>query len=92
MPATAATPPRPCQNAAFSPDGALLATANVDGSVYLWEIAGSIDATVLPIHKSQVTGVVFVSPQLLASTSWDGSLRLTSLPSGAYSLTAKSKR
>jgi WD40 repeat protein len=61
---------------AFSPDGKLLATASVDKTVKLWEVAtGSLARTLT--HPEGVTSVAF-SPdgELLATTSYDLQVRL----------------
>ena len=62
---------------AFSPNGRLLASADADGTVRLWNPATG-QPVGAPHHESaQVTGVAF-SPngKLLASAGADGTVRL----------------
>jgi WD40 repeat protein len=74
---------------AFSPDGALLATASLDRTVRLWDVAsGQPHGAPLTGHTDKVIGVAF-SPDgaLLATASLDRTVRLwdvaTGQPNGA---------
>jgi WD40 repeat protein len=62
---------------AFSPDGALLATASDDRTIRLWQLPDGTAHAVLTGHASWVIRCAF-SPDgsLLASASNDGTVRL----------------
>ncbi len=66
-------------DAAFSPDGRMVATASADGTVRLWRLAGR-PAKVLRGHESRLNWVAF-SPdgRLLATASADQTARLWSV-------------
>ena len=68
---------------AFSPDGTLLATASLDGTARLWEVASGVPIRTLTGHTHYVHEVAF-SPDgtLLATASADGTARLWELASG----------
>jgi WD40 repeat protein len=63
--------------AAFSPDGATLATAGREGRVKLWDLRTGRLTLVLKGHTATVTSLEF-SPdgRTLYSSSWDGTTRI----------------
>jgi WD40 repeat protein len=62
---------------AFAPLGKILATASVDKSVKLWEVATGKERTTLQGHGAEVTGVAFTSDgKTLASASADKTVKL----------------
>lgn len=73
----------PVTSAAFSPDGALLATASVDKTVRLWDVARQVPRHTLLGHEKPVGAVVF-SPDgvALATTGWDRTIRLWEVATG----------
>jgi WD40 repeat protein len=73
---------------AFSPDGALLATASADGTARTWDTATGQPRTTLTGHHGPVRGVAF-SPDgtLLATASFDGTARIWDAATGAHLVT-----
>ena len=71
------------QCARFSPDGTILAVAEVDRAIHLWNMVSGTEAAVLVGHLDQVVGLCF-SPdgRRLASCSRDGTVRIWDL--GTY--------
>lgn len=83
-----ATTPRPLREfaeqhrgavtcAAFSPDGAYVATGGKDMDVCLWETAtGTLKYRFPPAHRAEVTSLQFLPESRLISTARDNTLRL----------------
>jgi WD40 repeat protein len=65
---------------AFSPDGATIASANWDGTLYLWNAVTGEQLFTLEGHKGWVSAAAF-SPNLdtIASGSYDGTILLWKL-------------
>ncbi|MCY4139266.1 MAG: WD40 repeat domain-containing protein, partial [Rhodobacteraceae bacterium] len=63
---------------AFSPDGSIVATGSIDGTVLLQEMATGLEVSVLDGHVDPVTNIVFNRNGLIIATSSkaDGSVRL----------------
>jgi WD40 repeat protein len=68
---------------AFSPDGEVLASASLDGTLRLWNVQTGQFIRSLKGHKGYVYSVAF-SPDggVLASASGDGTLRLWNVQTG----------
>ena len=68
---------------AFSPDGALLATASTDRTARVWDLATGTTRTTLQGHTLGVNGVAF-SPDgtLIATASTDRTTRIWDLATG----------
>jgi WD40 repeat protein len=77
----------------FSPDGLILASGRSDRTIRLWDVATGACLHVLEGHTSGVTSVCFLpvdrsqpietQPQILASGSYDGTIRLWDVQTGA---------
>ena len=67
----------------FSPDGARLATASMDGTLKLWDTATGRELAALPGHRTEATDVAF-SPdgRTLASVGYKDSIKLWHLATG----------
>jgi Tol biopolymer transport system component len=69
---------------AFSPDSKLLASAGIDGTVRLWDIASRKQLNVLKGHTDDWVRAVAFSPngKILASASRDKTIKLWEIPGG----------
>jgi WD40 repeat protein len=78
---------------AFSPDGHILASANQDGSIKLWNVATRREQRPLYGHTDQVKSLAFcpTHPTLLASGSWDRSVRIWNITTGRRIALRKTK-
>jgi WD40 repeat protein/tetratricopeptide (TPR) repeat protein len=67
----------------WSQDGRLLAVSHYDGRVFVWDVERGRLASVLQGHTSMVVGCRFApAGHLLATWSWDGSIRLWNAAAG----------
>ena len=64
---------------AASPDGRHLVAANRSGSVEVWSLADRKLRAILRGHRERVSSLSFDNGGMLATTSWDGSMRLWDL-------------
>ena len=70
-------------NVDWNHSGNLLATACLDGNIYLWDMNSGKRVGILSGHRLSVVGICFKhSDHLLASTGWDGRLRLWNSATG----------
>ena len=75
--------PATVQCAAWSPDGGRLAVGCSDHEIWIWDLASKQRWRRLAGHASQVVALSFLGgDDLLASGSWDGSLRLWNARTG----------
>ena len=69
-------------DAAFSPDGYLIATCSPDETVRLWDVAMGCEIAVLKGHKGPVYKICFShNGRWLASCSWDLTVRIWDIQS-----------
>jgi WD40 repeat protein/serine/threonine protein kinase len=75
--------PRIVRGLCWSPDGRFLACGCKDSQIYIWDLSDNKQNVVLRGHQSEVRAVTFNhTGDLLASQSWDGTLRLWNPKSG----------
>ena len=69
---------------AFSPDGSIVATGSIDGTVLLQEMATGLEVSVLDGHVDSVSNIVFSRNGLIIATGSkaDGSVRLWNAATG----------
>lgn len=73
----------PINDLAFSPDGAVVASASNDGTVSLWNPLNGDELHILTGHTQAVHGIAFHPTEpLLASASGDGTVRLWNSETG----------
>jgi hypothetical protein len=68
----------------YSPDGKLLASADRNGGVIVWEAAKGKEYNVLNGHKAGITGLSFMTG-VVASSSEDGTIKLWDVKEGKES-------
>ena len=70
------------ESVAYSPDGSMLAAADVAGSIWLWEVPGGKPVGQLTGHEGAVQSIAFgPDGSTLASAGSDGTVRLWDLSS-----------
>jgi WD40 repeat protein len=68
---------------AFSPDGKLLATTNLDRTIKLWNLVTEEMILTLTGHTNRVSNVVFSADgKILVSSSWDKTIKLWQVETG----------
>jgi hypothetical protein len=75
---------------AFSPDGTKLASASLDNTLRLWDVANGNELLILRGHEAEVISVTFsLDGSRLASASADNTLRLWDVATGKELLTLR---
>ncbi|MBK7758359.1 MAG: hypothetical protein IPI35_18565 [Deltaproteobacteria bacterium] len=77
LPAPGARP----RDLTFSPDGALVAAAGIDGRARVWSVQDGVLLGLLAGHEDRIPALEFTPDgQALVTVSWDSSARLWSVP------------
>jgi WD40 repeat protein len=77
---------------AFSPDGSTLASASLDGTVKLWDVASGKELRTISGHTNAVSDVAFSQDgKYLATGSWDRTARIWDVTSGAEQMSFKTE-
>jgi hypothetical protein len=77
LPAPGARP----RDLTFSPDGALVAAAGIDGRARVWSVEDGVLLGLLAGHEDRIPALEFTPDgQALVTVSWDSSARLWSVP------------
>jgi WD40 repeat protein len=70
------------ESLAFAPGGEMLAVGSSDTKVHLWDLRNRLEVRVLAGHTDTVTGLAFIEPRRLLTSSADGSIRIWDVASG----------